>query len=469
MPIVNIKGVGPAQFPDGMSVDDIRAFLRNKYSQRATQGKSDALQPIGSIAKPYEPTLAEKIGQGTSDFLYDKGVISDRYGAQRIGKNLTTIGEFLPGIGDATAGDEFGRAVAQGDKLGMAMAGLGIIPVAGDVIKKLPMDEVSRMARAKAQGFDVDAFHGTTHDFDEFGSGRFEKGGHFGGGHYFSSDIDDVNVNYAGKGPDLTNRIERRAEQLEDELREWDVDDIKDMADRYGIDFDESDTYPDELPALLAKEELQGNEGFVIPTKLNVGKEFDLVEDTHLSYERDIPAWEDYLDDADGDEDIARDLANEASWDNEPEGELVDFMESIKSQADEYGFDADEVLGELQEAAVDGDGLSASEIDTIMRDTEWYAEDPETGDLINNEVYRQAIEDSGFDSIKHAGDIFQGMDIPYGTEHRIIFDPKRIRSSLGAKFDPKNINKGNLLGGIGALGLGTALISNNKQEDNKAQ
>ena len=32
MPVVDIKGVGKAQFPDGMSADDIRSFLRVKYS-----------------------------------------------------------------------------------------------------------------------------------------------------------------------------------------------------------------------------------------------------------------------------------------------------------------------------------------------------------------------------------------------------------------------------------------------------
>ena len=445
MPIVDVKGVGKAKFPDDMDISDIRAFLRNKYSQQAINGQSDILQPVENVVAPYEKSLVEKMGSGISDVLTDTGIISNRYGANQIGENLATLGEFLPGIGDATAGDEFGKAVAQGDKFGMAMAGIGAVPIAGDLIKKLPMDELSRLTRASDQGFNVDAFHGTTHDFDEFGSGRFEKGGNFGGGHYFSSDIDDVNANYAGRGPDLTNRIDQRAEQIASEM---------------DLEYDD--------PEVIAQavKELQGNDGFVIPTKLNTGKEFDLIEDTRLSYERDVPAWEDYLDDADGDEDIARELADEASWDNEPEGELVDFMESIRNQADEHGFDADEIIGNLQEAATDGDGLSASEIDEIMRNTEWYAEDMETGDLINNEVYRQAIEDAGFDSIKHAGDIFQNMDIPYGTEHRIVFDPKRIRSGLGAKFDPKNIEKAGLLGGLGAIGL-SGIVQSKQKEDNK--
>jgi hypothetical protein len=135
MPKVNIKGFGIAKFPDDMPINDIRGFLRNKYSQRAIGGESDILSPVQNVAAPYKPTLVERMGTGIADTLKDTGIISDNYGAQRIGKNIAGIGEFLPGIGDATAGDEFGRAVAEGDGLGIAMAGLGVIPVAGDLAK----------------------------------------------------------------------------------------------------------------------------------------------------------------------------------------------------------------------------------------------------------------------------------------------------------------------------------------------
>lgn len=134
MAIVEIKGVGKAQFPDGMSAESIRDFLRKKYYQQ--RNNSDILQPVDNIAAPYEPTLTEKIGQNVASALTGSGLVSDNYGAQQVGKNVTALGEFLPGIGDATAGDEFGRAVAKGDKFGMAMAGLGVIPIAGDLAKK---------------------------------------------------------------------------------------------------------------------------------------------------------------------------------------------------------------------------------------------------------------------------------------------------------------------------------------------
>lgn len=135
MPVVDIKGVGKAQFPDGMSVDDIREFLRRKYIQQISSGESSILQAVDDVAAPYNPSLVEKAGHGIASALKSTGLISDNFQAQQIGKNLTSIGEFLPIIGDATAGDEFGAALAKGDKLGMAMAGLGIIPVAGDLAK----------------------------------------------------------------------------------------------------------------------------------------------------------------------------------------------------------------------------------------------------------------------------------------------------------------------------------------------
>lgn len=148
MPVVDIKGVGKAQFPDDMSLDDIRTFLQNKYAQETISGKRDLLAPQQQTISPVNLTLSERLGQGVSDILTNTGLISNPYDAQQIGGKISAIGEFLPVIGDAAAGDEFGRALAKGDKFGMAMAGLGIIPVVGKGIKKgvksLLVDDVAK-------------------------------------------------------------------------------------------------------------------------------------------------------------------------------------------------------------------------------------------------------------------------------------------------------------------------------------
>jgi hypothetical protein len=133
MPVVRVKGVAnPMQFPDDMDINDIREFLRRRFISQMGEGQPD-LAPIESVAQEVKPSLAERAGQGISNALYDSGIISDRYGAQRIGSNLSSIGEFLPVIGDATAGDEFGRALKKGNYGDAAIAGIGSVPILGDM------------------------------------------------------------------------------------------------------------------------------------------------------------------------------------------------------------------------------------------------------------------------------------------------------------------------------------------------
>jgi hypothetical protein len=181
MPIVEIKGVGKAQFPDDMPINDIRNFLRNKYSQRAMQGQSDLLSPAPQTIEAYEPTLSEKMGQGVSDALYDAGIVSDRYGAQRIGSNVTALGEMLPGIGDATAGDDFGRALSQGNYGDAAIAGVGTIPVIGDMAifagalaKNANLGALKEAKALELQGKDRDEIWQETGWFNDKGDWKFE-------------------------------------------------------------------------------------------------------------------------------------------------------------------------------------------------------------------------------------------------------------------------------------------------------
>jgi predicted GNAT family acetyltransferase len=176
MPVVRVKGVAnPMQFPDDMDINDIREFLRKRFANQAVAGNQPMdLAPLQGQARASEQSLAQKAGQGISDALVDSGIISDRFGAQQIGQNVTSIGEFLPGIGDAAAGDEFGRALKQGDNFGMAMGALGAIPLVGDAAKK-----------------GIKAYHGTPNKFNRFDLdkiGSTSDSGMFGKGFYFTED-----------------------------------------------------------------------------------------------------------------------------------------------------------------------------------------------------------------------------------------------------------------------------------------
>jgi hypothetical protein len=176
MPVVRVKGVAnPMQFPDDMDIEDIREFLRKRFASQAVAGNQPMdLAPLQGQAKASEQSLAQKAGQGISNALVDSGIVSDRFGAQQIGQSVTSIGEFLPGIGDAAAGDEFGRALKQGDNFGMAMGALGAIPLVGDAAKK-----------------GIKAYHGTPNKFDKFDLdkiGSTSDSGMFGKGFYFTED-----------------------------------------------------------------------------------------------------------------------------------------------------------------------------------------------------------------------------------------------------------------------------------------
>lgn len=136
MPVVNIKGTDQQiNFPDSMSPDEILEVMRNQYRQP----DYGSVLRNNAYAAPYSPTLTERIGSGISDTLYNTGIVSDRYGANRIGENLSGLLGVLPGIGDAMGGDDFGRALKQGDATGIGMGALAAVPVVGDIAKQLPL------------------------------------------------------------------------------------------------------------------------------------------------------------------------------------------------------------------------------------------------------------------------------------------------------------------------------------------
>jgi hypothetical protein len=214
MPVVRVKGVAnPMQFPDDMDIEDIKAFLQRKFASQAVAGNQPMdLAPLQGQARASEQSLAQKAGQGISNALVDSGIISDRFGAQQIGKNVTSIGEFLPGIGDATAGDEFGRALKQGDNFGMAMGALGAIPLVGDAAKKV---------------FKGKVFHQTNSDFDEFDFDKTSDGTvWFTDNKANFSDPNSSAGAAAGKGRIIERDVELNNVAGYDELDKYSVDEL---------------------------------------------------------------------------------------------------------------------------------------------------------------------------------------------------------------------------------------------------
>jgi len=142
------------------------------------------------VLRSYTPTMAERIPIAVQGFLGRLGL--NKYQARSFGQPIADVLGYSPvgavaqswdaGQAAARAPGMFGKAAGLGG--GMALAALGAVPGGKALARKgeaLAMDEASRMARAAEQGFTVDAYHGTTSNFDAFDpSLTRDIGMHFG-------------------------------------------------------------------------------------------------------------------------------------------------------------------------------------------------------------------------------------------------------------------------------------------------
>jgi hypothetical protein len=399
--------------------------------------KGAEMKPFSPSINPFNPNFRATIGSKLREWIDDSGIGGGyRQGLINAGEGIETAIDFTPIIGDAVGVGDIRTSYNQGDMVGTgintAAAAVGALPIIGDFAAKgvksalrgLEIGPEIRMKRAEEQGYEP-IYHGSTYDIERIDLNGMNPESHFGRGFYSTTSPRDASDHYAGEGPDLTNRLQRRAEQLEGE----------------GVSPDKAMN--------TAREELKGgNEGVVYPLMGRTTKAFDISNDgdTFLRYEQPELNPEDYLDEADGDMDVAYELAQEAAYDFEPEGELVDFLKSLRSNSSLSQDDFATLQSSILEEAYDG-GISANRLDEIFRQAEIYPED-DAGNLISNDVFRQAIQDSGYDTIIHEADIFRGMDVDKGTKHKIFLDPTRVRS-INAEFDPAKMDSADLLSSVG--------------------
>jgi len=333
-----------------------------------------------------------------------------------------TFGLEQKGIGRAAGGPgsgNFGHSGRPGEVGGSSSEG------GSAVTKSTPFKRWFKQSKVvDAEGKPLVVYHGTTHDFDTFepaGSDKYNIESDFGAAAYFSNSASDVSENYAGVGPDLTSRLEQRADQLTSENDELDH----------------------EAALKQAREELVGRSGALgVPVYLSMQNPFVLGD----AYDEDHPVKETYLtheyvydDPNDPDSDIVGE-----------EGTLVDFITALKDEAGQFHDTegVDDFLTKLADNSFDG--MHASELDKLWRTTETtaYVTDDQ-GRLAGNELYRRALERAGFDGV-----IDRSVDTKFGsarrigkqmigvtadTEHYIVFKPQQIKSAIGnRKFNPKS-------------------------------
>jgi len=248
-------------------------------------------------------------------------------------------------------------------------------------------------------------FHGTTGDFSKFSAKGSNPESDHGKGFYFSNEPADVEHNYAGKGPDLTQKIDLTAERL--------------MND--GMTSDEAYT--------RAHQQFMKHGGMTMPVYLRIENPAIIGDGAHGAgtelTQRTLPKFSESL------RSVAL-AAGAGDWD----------MKYLNK-----------VLGELHEHAMDG-SIPLNEAIKKIHDSEALSDiADDKGNTLGREIVRRALQKMGYDGI-----IDHDVNKKFGTEkennyrtggmkgmnpdtvHYIAFKPHQIKSAIGnsGAFSRKN-------------------------------
>ena len=289
-----------------------------------------------------------------------------------------------------------------------------------DALKRGDMDTAQRMVNdaADKNGFGVRGNHGTTNLFYVFDVSKSNIENDWGRGIYATTSEEDAQVNYASDdGADLTNRIERLAEMMEN----W--EEYEDM------DYDQR--------VEAARNQLSQGENRVLRVAFRMENPV-IVErgsgGTFFTFEDGYNAETDEY--------------------SEPSGtliELVERMQNIIYEDYEWAsYDADKLVN-IYEEAMGWGGLSAIQLQEAVDDLLVDVSD-EDGNMAGKEILRSALEQMGYDGIidksvpykfgELSGRRYGGMSgVTEGTTHYIAFNPKQVKLTDPATYD----DAGNLI------------------------
>lgn len=260
-------------------------------------------------------------------------------------------------------------------------------------------------------------YHGTTHKFDAFNTERGNIENHYGKAFYFTDSKTDVEENYAGEGPDLTQRISLRAERIfQDMFSDNEEPKYKTPAYEKAM----------EKATAAARKELAGKQSRTIEAYLSLQNPVILAGDNQTRFEINF-------DEESGEE----------------SGNGIDLYNAMLRTAPQFDVDGQEIWGDVTSKLEPSD-FSAKEFEDAMRESEKvaYIENPETGDLASNEFIKELWKEAGFDGIIMDADtafggkrkIGKSMAMDEGTKHYIAFEPTQIKSATGNRgtFSPKD-------------------------------
>jgi len=469
-------------------INDVGGELKARNAETVSRGKSkkslklarkglmagarDLLGGVGGSGKKHgaDDVALAAIAAG---FMADDPAVDEYKAALAEGREVPdivgplweAIDRELRGEPQYSANEQADPAVARAaelDEIEAYLSGLGVTLADDDATIRQAIDGARQYAQAPAVGSDafkawfgkskvVDAkkkplvvYHGSTADFDAFDRARSNPESDLGGGFYFSNTPGDVEANYAGEGPDLTNKIQREAERIAGETdRDYsDPDVIAEAKERLGVQHDGA-TYPVYLS---------------IQNPVFLGGKTSTFIESGISYNTDPymdDAREQIADENDGDTDEdmvldrARELAQE-NGDDKIDGGVFGMIEAIRDMADEYfEVNVDQLVEDLSDATTEG--MDAAKLFATMKESEGlaYATDQDRGDLASSEIIRRAFEAIGFDgfidatvnekfgSEKRVGKQMAGMG--KGTVHFVAFRPEQVKSvNNRGTFDPND-------------------------------
>lgn len=312
----------------------------------------------------------------------------------------------------------------------------------------------------------VRAYHGTTHDFDEFRGGELgSPQGHMGRTNYFTVDYSDALSNYLSDGGDLQSRITRRAEDIvetfDNEVYNVSEEEFIDFIKNWIINdeiftqlFDENTDFSnrEEIARIIAESELKGENDQIKEVYIkmdnpvvignrdtyidNYGVTEEVFESTlAVIAEEEGMTSEEYIDE------YGEDYA--AMMVHEYEGANTLVVDALEKAMD----DSDAILSEDAMTILDSFAFSADisvrQIEEHLRRRDIVSEEGEyvTGDIIKN-----FFHNLGYDGIilTDVANRFQGMGLSQDVAHIHVTDDfnNKIKNADGTNvtFDEKSRN-----------------------------
>ena len=322
----------------------------------------------------------------------------------------------------------------------------------------------NNLRKADEMGLKTDQilYHGSTFDIEEFVPSSATDND-FGQGTYLTISPSDASRNYAGEGPDLTNRINTLSESIQESLEGswsfnadfWDKINDPEVSAKIEKLVDEFEENRDrgvleEAADLAAKTILKGqNEGVIYPVFVN-NNDFAIIggkNRTVIDIDRE-QYYESAREEINRSDFGSDDDYEEAVFEYAEELENSDYESPMQSLRDTltYAGASDETVSNVMNEVLDRQNeIDLTEINDIIRNS--YNEDWETGEILNNgQIMQNVLTDLGYKGVvdNTAGQKFAGMGS--GGMHTIVFPGnENLIRSINAKFDPAKADSPNIL------------------------